>query len=95
MATQPEFMFEALDGTARKYAHYETWKNYSFPIRILDGAAPYLDDDVPAIRFRLSGIESCPDRRGTPTAGSAASIWFDGLVGEAVGKACMLHSIPR
>ncbi len=87
---QPSY-FEALDGLLADVP-VDTWKHY-LTFRLLDGAAPYLDESTAAIRFDyrnriLSGQETQRPRwkRGIGLVG--------GLVGEAVGKLYVAEYFP-
>jgi len=87
---QPSY-FEALDGLLETTS-LETWKNY-LSFRILDGAAPYLDEETAAIRFDYRNRILFGQKEERPRWKRGISL-VDGLVGEAVGKLYVAEHFP-
>lgn len=87
---QPSY-FEALDGLLASTS-LETWKNY-LSFRILDGAAPYLDEETAAIRFDYQNRVLFGQKEARPRWKRGIDL-VDSLVGEAVGKLYVAQHFP-
>ncbi len=87
---QPSY-FEALDGLVES-SSLETWENY-LSFRILDGAAPYLDEETAAIRFDYRNRVLFGQKEARPRWKRGIDL-VDGLVGEAVGKLYVAQHFP-
>ena len=87
---QPSY-FEALDGLLSDIS-LNTWKQY-LAFKVLDAAAPYLDETTAAIRFdyrnRILYGQKEPEPRWKQGIGLV-----DGLIGEAVGKLYVAEYFP-
>ncbi len=87
---QPSY-FEALDGLLADIS-LKTWKQY-LTFRVLDAAAPYLDETTAAIRFdyrnRILYGQKQPEPRWKQGIGVV-----DNLIGEAVGKLYVAEYFP-
>ena len=87
---QPSF-FEGLD-TLLAEVPLETWKHY-LAFRLLDGAAPYLDETTAAIRFDYRNRVLYGQKEEQPRWKRGIAL-VNGLVGEAVGKLYVAEQFP-
>ena len=87
---QPSF-FEGLDTLLAKVP-LETWKHY-LTFRLLDGAAPYLDETTAAIRFDYRNRVLYGQKEEQPRWKRGITL-VNGLVGEAVGKLYVAEQFP-
>ena len=87
---QPSF-FEGLD-TLLAEVPLETWKHY-LTFRLLDGAAPYLDETTAAIRFDYRNRVLYGQKEEQPRWKRGIAL-VNGLVGEAVGKLYVAEQFP-
>lgn len=87
---QPSY-FEALDSLLASTS-LQTWKHY-LSFRILDGAAPYLDEETAAIRFDYRNRVLYGQKEPRPRWKRGIDL-VDGLVGEAVGKLYVAAHFP-
>jgi putative endopeptidase len=87
---QPSY-FEALDGLLVN-TPLETWRNY-LTFRLMDGAAPYLDETTANIRFDYRNRVLYGQKEPQPRWKRGISV-VNGLVGEAVGKLYVAERFP-
>jgi len=87
---QPSY-FEGLDRLLAEVP-LETWKHY-LAFRLLDGAAPYLDETTAAIRFDYRNRVLFGQKEEQPRWKRGIAL-VNGLVGEAVGKLYVAEHFP-
>ncbi len=87
---QPSY-FEGLDKLLEEIP-LQTWRNY-MTYRLIDGAAPYLDETTDEIRFDYRNRIMFGQQEQRPRFKRGISL-VNGLVGEAVGKLYVAEHFP-